>query len=138
MLTLDRWSHPDLTKQSAANVKSQMTKLEVEMRRLIGRYPTYMRPPYFAYNAATLKSMKDLGYKVVIADIDTNDWQNNPTKSFSAFVDGLKKKGSIVLAHDVHKSTVQTLLPKMIAEIKKRGLKGEFIPPCVYRFVGTG
>ena len=103
------------------------------MLSLIGRYPTYMRPPYFEFNSAVLSVMKSLKYRVIIADLDTNDWQENPDASFNAFKSGLDAKGSIVLAHDPRAPTVNTLLPRMIAELKRRKMKCmslSILSPC--------
>lgn len=125
------WSHRDFTTIDATYTRWQMTKMEDELLRIIGRRPTYMRPPYFATNDQSNRVMRELGYQVVIADIDTNDWQNAPATSYRDFVTGLNNKGSIVLAHDVHASTVDTLLPQMIAEVKRRGLKAVPVGECL-------
>lgn len=100
-----------------------MTRLENEMLNLVGQYPTYMRPPYFEYNAQTLSVMKSLKYRVIIADVDTNDWKLDPNVAFNDFRAGLDRGGSIVLAHDVHETTVNQLLPRMIAELRRRGMR---------------
>lgn len=125
------WSHPDLTTISTTEIRSQMTSLENEFLSLVGRYPTYMRPPYFAFNDNVLSVMKSLKYRVIIADLDTNDWKGDVDASFNAFTQGLDKKQSIVLAHDVHATTVNSLLPRMIAELKRRGMKSVTVGECL-------
>ena len=93
------------------------------MLSLVGRYPTYMRPPFFDFDAQAMQIMKGLRYRVIIADIDTNDWKNDPTASFNAFRSGLDQGGSIALAHDVNEITVNQLLPRMISELQRRGMR---------------
>jgi peptidoglycan/xylan/chitin deacetylase (PgdA/CDA1 family) len=105
------------------DVRAQMTSFENEMLSLVGRYPTYMRPPYFEINSVVMQVMKDLRYRVIMSDLDTNDWQGNMDASFNAFRAGLDNRGTIVLAHDVHEATVMTLLPRMITELQRRGMK---------------
>lgn len=100
-----------------------MIRLENEMLNLIGRYPTYMRPPYFDFNSRTLAVLKGLKYRVIITDLDTNDWKGDPNASFEAFRQGLDQGGSIVLSHDVHETTINQLLPNMIGELQRRGMK---------------
>lgn len=108
-----------------------MTDFENELRRLIGYYPTYMRPPYFDYNAKTLAVMKELGYRVIHADLDTNDWKFDMPASIAAFKAGVANN-RIVLAHDVHETTVKTLLPAMIKEVQRLKLKGmSSLPHCL-------
>lgn len=102
-----------------------MIKLEAALLKLIGRYPVYMRPPYLDYNNKVLGYLKELGYKVISRDVETNDWQRNPTNSFNLFTKSLNSGNRLILAHDVYKETVDTLLPRMIKEIQKRKLKGE-------------
>lgn len=60
------------------------------------------------------------------ADIDSKDYDNlnNMAVGVANFKKGLDANGSIVLAHDVHQATAETLVPAMLAEIKARGLKG--------------
>ncbi|KAF3357139.1 Tip elongation aberrant protein 1 [Verticillium dahliae VDG1] len=69
--------HPDLTTQSDAEIIEDMTTLENTLISLVGRFPTYMRPPFFAYNDDTLSILGALGYHVIDADLDTNDWRYN-------------------------------------------------------------
>ena len=73
------------------------------------------------------------GYRVINANIDTKDYENldNMEVGLRNFRDGLNAGGSIVLAHDVHDATVNTLVAGMLAEIKKRGLKGVTVAECL-------
>ena len=105
-----------------------MTQLEDALMSIIGKFPTYMRPPYFAYNDQTLQTLGGLGYRAIQADIDTLDWQNNNPgsigQSATIYANGLDSGGSISLAHDVHQTTAQSLVPAMISAIQQRGLNG--------------
>ncbi|MBE3044523.1 hypothetical protein IMZ48_18540 [Candidatus Bathyarchaeota archaeon] len=87
-----------------------------------------MRPPYFDYNDATLQTLGGLGYRVIHADIDTKDYENNTPDTIGNALDnfnaGLDNGGSISLAHDVHATTVQYLVPDLIAAVQSRGLRG--------------
>ncbi|KAK0387787.1 hypothetical protein NLU13_4032 [Sarocladium strictum] len=125
------WSHPYLTKLSEAEVRDQMTRLENEFLSLVGRYPTYMRPPYFDINNVVLDVMKSLKYRVIITDLDTKDYEKNLPASLANFRTGLDQKKSIVLAHDVHDTTVNTLVPQMIAELKSRNMKSVTVGECL-------
>lgn len=110
-----------------------MNQLKDALLQITGKYPAYMRPPYFSTNNLVLQTMGELGYHVINADIDTLDWANDSQQgiqtSVQRFKDGLNQGGTIELSHDVHQWTANTLVPAMISEIKKRGLKGK---PTVY------
>lgn len=127
------WSHPDLATLSSAAVTSQMTQLETALLSIIGKFPTYMRPPYFSYNSATLSTLSGLGYRVIQANIDTLDWQYNTAattgQSATIFRNGVNGGGTISLAHDVHQTTANNLVPAMISHIQSRGLRGMFFCP---------
>ncbi|KAI5464882.1 polysaccharide deacetylase family protein [Mariannaea sp. PMI_226] len=129
------WSHPDLTTLSSAQVKSQMTKLESALVDIIGKFPTYMRPPYLTTNSKVLKTLGDLGYHVIEDSIDTHDWENDTPDAIKTseklFNKALNAGGSITLCHDVYEQTADALLPHMISAIKNRGLKGVTVGECL-------
>ncbi|KAL4724806.1 hypothetical protein ACLX1H_008252 [Fusarium chlamydosporum] len=116
-------THPDLATISSAEVRSQMTRLEAEFLKIVGKYPTYMRAPYFSTNAASLSVMKTLGYHVIGADVDSLDWEyNTPAETNTAlknFKTGITNGGSIALFHDVHVNTVRELMPKVLDAVKR-------------------
>lgn len=107
-----------------------MTQLEEAFTRIIGFYPTYMRMPFLMFNGVALSAMADLGYHVIGASIDTKDYENDDPgmswRSFEKFKAELNAGGSIVLAHDVHRTTVEVLVDNMLAEIRSRGLRSMF------------
>jgi peptidoglycan/xylan/chitin deacetylase (PgdA/CDA1 family) len=115
-----------------------MTQLETAFTSILGKIPTYMRPPYFATNALVLQTLGSLGYHVIQASIDTLDWENNTPATIGQsavnFQQGLDAGGTISLEHDVYQTTVETLVPQLIAKIKAKGLTGKFrhISPCFY------
>lgn len=65
MLTVISWAHADLATLDAAGITSQMTQLEDALSSIIGKIPTYMRPPYFSTNALVLQTVGNLGYHVI-------------------------------------------------------------------------
>jgi peptidoglycan/xylan/chitin deacetylase (PgdA/CDA1 family) len=107
-----------------------MTQLETALMNIIGKFPTYMRPPYFSYTQATLQTLGGLGYKVIDADIDTLDWQYNTaggiSQSINIFKNGLASGGTLALAHDVHSTTASPLTLEMIKAVKASGRRGVF------------
>jgi peptidoglycan/xylan/chitin deacetylase (PgdA/CDA1 family) len=72
-----RWSHPSLITLTASQVISQMTQLETALLDIIGKYPTYMRPPYLDIDAKTLTVLGTLGYSVIMNDLNPQDWYEN-------------------------------------------------------------
>jgi peptidoglycan/xylan/chitin deacetylase (PgdA/CDA1 family) len=110
-----------------------MTRLEDALIPIIGKVPTYMRPPYFDVSDEVLATMCDLGYNVIMASIDTKDYEHDNENainvSYDKFLNELDAGGSIVLSHDTHYWTGQSLLERMLIEISDRGLRGMFSYP---------
>lgn len=110
---------------SAEEVVSEMEQVEDALLDIIGKFPTYMRPPFFEWDDENLEVLGELGYLVIHADLDTNDWQFDMPASIAAFESGIANGGSLVLAHDVHESTAEVLVPAMISAVQEAGLRGE-------------
>ncbi|KAM5363987.1 hypothetical protein ACJA88_013255 [Fusarium oxysporum] len=129
------YGHPDLAGLGDFDVEQQMSLLSNEFINIIGKYPVYMRPPYFSFNARTLGVLGQLGYKVIIADIDTNDWQyssfGGAEPSLASYYAGLNDGGSIVLMHDVHQNTVQNILPRIIQATLQSGKRAVTVGECL-------
>ncbi|GAB2523320.1 polysaccharide deacetylase family protein [Nocardia heshunensis] len=61
------WDHPDLTKLSAAEVSTQLTKAKTFLRNNFGvDGAPYFRPPYGRHDATVDKVAADLGYTVPV------------------------------------------------------------------------
>ncbi|KAL8881549.1 MAG: hypothetical protein Q9198_001267 [Flavoplaca austrocitrina] len=133
LLAHHTWSHPDLATLGKADIVSQFKQLEDALFSIVGKYPTYFRAPFFSYNDLVLQTASERGYRVINANIDTKDYENlnDMQVGLRNFRDGLNAGGSIVLAHDVHEATANTLVPGMLAEIKDRGLKGVTVAECL-------
>ncbi|KAL3298111.1 chitin binding protein [Colletotrichum asianum] len=115
-------------------VVEQMTKLEDAFFDIMGKCPTYMRPPYFSWSAATLFIMKDLKYHVIRADIDTYDWKYNSLGNLTGldlFENGVENGGTLTLCHDVQQNTAEFLLPEILRVMKEKNLKGVPVGDCL-------
>ena len=68
------WSHQDLSKITSAQRRDQMIKNEMAISNVIGKFPTYMRPPYSSCSAASgcQADMAALGYVISYFDLDTD------------------------------------------------------------------
>jgi peptidoglycan/xylan/chitin deacetylase (PgdA/CDA1 family) len=115
------WTHPDLTTLSSAQIISEMTKTSDEIFRVIGVRPKYMRPPYGNINSFVIDVVTGMGYKMILWNLDTLDWQisdqGGSAKQVSdAFVTYMSPysslvatKGWISLDHDLYQITAQAL-----------------------------
>ncbi|KAG1607716.1 hypothetical protein G6F46_012093 [Rhizopus delemar] len=142
------FSHKELAGLSSSEVKSEMTKLEKVFRSVLGKNPLYMRPPSGEYDSTTLTTLGELGYKVILWDIDSNDWRYKDQSSLSheqanykSIIEKDSKKnphGHIALQHDVHKKTVEKLVPWVISYVKsKKNYKFVSVAECLGNTKGS-
>lgn len=120
------WTHPqNFGSLSAADLTSQMQKVENALANIIGVKPTYMRPPYLATGGNVLSTMKTLGYRVITDDVDAEDWNGKtPQQSEQKFQQaGASGNGHIPLMHETYQGTVETLTPWLINWAKTNNLK---------------
>ncbi|KAI9037898.1 chitin deacetylase [Aspergillus affinis] len=129
------YDHPQLPSLDYDGIYEQMTRLSAKIRDITGRAPTYMRPPYLEVNDLVLSVLGDLGYRVISASIDTKDYKHDTPwlidHSYERFVEELEAGGTIVLAHDTHRQTVETLTREMLEGTKLRGLKAVTVGECL-------
>ncbi|ERF76252.1 hypothetical protein EPUS_04329 [Endocarpon pusillum Z07020] len=133
------WSHPDLTTLSSAARREEMYRTEQALANILGVFPTYMRPPYLAFDSASQADMADLGYHVISTNLDTRDYANNSPelignsqRTFDEFT--ARDPGSasyIVLNHDIHRETVYTLAEYEIRRLQSRGYRPVTTGECL-------
>ena len=123
------WSHPNLAKMSDEEVRSQLNRTSDAIEAAVGQRPKLMRPPFGSYTKAQGKWMhEDLGFTVVLWDVDPDDWRDpGPSVVEDRVLNGWKnstgvRPGSIVLSHDIHKGTVEAE-PDIIDKLQAKGYK---------------
>ncbi|KAH9863964.1 hypothetical protein J1614_009897 [Plenodomus biglobosus] len=148
------WSHQDLSIISDAQRYDQMVKNEMAIRNIIGKYPTYMRPPYSSCNAACQTVMKNLGYVISYFDLDTDDYNQLSNiqvakDNFKRILDqtpgGPQSGDRLAIAHDIHEATALSLTGYMLQYLKSKGYRGVTMGECMgepeanwYRTSGGG
>jgi len=110
------WSHKDLTKISVAAAKRDLQKTDDAIKEATGVEPTLVRPP-FGSLPTSLK--KNLSVPIALWDVDTLDWKTRNTKSTIKAAEKIVP-GSIVLMHDIHKSTIDAM-PKILKDLSAEG-----------------
>ncbi|KAJ4316401.1 hypothetical protein N0V94_005473 [Neodidymelliopsis sp. IMI 364377] len=134
------WSHQDLSAITEAQVYDQMVKNEMAIRNIIGKYPTYMRPPYSSCNGVCQNVLQKLGYVVSYFDLDTDDYnqltrekievaKNNFRNAVNAANPATGSK--LAIGHDIHELTALNLTVTMIETLQARGFKGVTMGECM-------
>ncbi|PWW72311.1 Carbohydrate Esterase Family 4 protein [Tuber magnatum] len=135
------WTHQDLSAISESARKDEMYNNENAIRNIIGKFPTYMRPPYSSCtaNSGCVRTMEELGYHIIYFDLDTDDYNNvtpelipNAKSNFARAVDGTPaaQNDFLAIAHDIHEQTARSLTRFMLETIKKNGYKAVTVGEC--------
>ena len=87
-----------------------------------------MRPPRLSSNDLILAALDELKYHVITADLDTEDWrydsEHDIHQSIDIFNRGYDDGHRLVLAHDRHQWTLESLLPAIYERIQRENLRG--------------
>ncbi len=120
------YDHSIYTNLSAEQIRSQLTKTNDAIFKAAGVTPTVMRPPTGASNDTVLSLAKEMGMAVTNWSWEScpEDWvADHQTADFiSKYVIDKSANGHLVLLHDIHKATVESVGP-MIDGLKAKGYR---------------
>ena len=148
------WSHYVLSNLTHEKRVQQMVKNERAIANIIGKYPTYMRPPYSHCTAQSgcQDDMKALGYHRTYFDLDTTDYLNPAPGQIQNAKDIVKQALTVAtnpdylsIQHDLVEQSVSNLTSYYLGLIKTKGWRGVTVGECLqdpeqnwYRVPGTG
>ena len=117
------WSHPLLSKMGESGVTDQLQRTHDVILQTTGVAPKVMRPPYGGFTAnQSAWANRKWDYKVILWDVDPLDWKYRNAEHVKSEILKRTVNGSIVLAHDIHKSTVDAM-PQTFDGLTSRGFK---------------
>ena len=111
------WDHPVLTKLPLEDAKKEITDTEASLVNAVGTSSKLMRPPYGAISDDIRNSL-DLSF--ILWNVDSLDWKSKNETAILTEIQHQVTNGSIVLMHDIHQPTVNSL-PKVIEYLKEQG-----------------
>jgi peptidoglycan/xylan/chitin deacetylase (PgdA/CDA1 family) len=115
------WNHPTLTRLGSAAVASQIERTNAAIEKATGITPATMRPPYGATNAKLNRRYNDeYGLKVIMWSVDPLDWKYRNADRVQREIVAGATPGGIILAHDIHASTVAAM-PGTLDALKAKG-----------------
>lgn len=128
------YTHPHLNSLPKEKIADELLRTHRLIQELTGQTATLFRPPFGEYNNKVIETAAECGYKTIIWDIDSLDWQD---LSAAAMLERIQKRlqpGAIILFHNAGKHTpeaVSRLLPILsskgysVVPISQLLLKGE-------------
>lgn len=94
------YDHPLLTKLSAEKVTDQLQDTHDLIKSASGVDVKLMRPPFGAHNKTVQDVCEKMGYKIIIWDVDTEDWRKRSVPQMVNTIMKQTRDGSIILMHD--------------------------------------
>lgn len=110
------YDHKDFRKLSHEEAKRQIQLTDETIQEITGKKPKYFRFPYGAY---TKENLQMVGRPVMMWNIDPLDWKHKDADLVAKAMSKASPK-SIILAHDIHKTTVKAI-PQVIKNLKDQG-----------------
>ncbi|CAG8626920.1 10172_t:CDS:2 [Paraglomus brasilianum] len=137
-IAMHTWSHPALTTQTTDQIIAEIKWTEEAIKAAIGVTPVFARPPFGDYDDRVRSILTQLGYKIVIWDVDTFDWLSDGNPNYNpALITGNatagakdKSKGHISLEHDLYPVAAKTA-PRVIEIVKNAGFNVKPVSVCV-------
>ncbi|MEY2598193.1 MAG: hypothetical protein RLZZ142_452 [Verrucomicrobiota bacterium] len=114
------YTHPQLTGLGEGGLSDQMEKTHQAVLRNAGVTMKVMRPPYGALSENQRRWVfAHYGYRVILWDVDPLDWKYRDAARVEKEILQHTRAGSIILAHDIHKSTVDAMASTLDALLAK-------------------
>jgi peptidoglycan/xylan/chitin deacetylase (PgdA/CDA1 family) len=124
------WSHRRLTRLDAGALEAEVGATSAAIQRATGVPVRCLRPPYATVDAASAGRARALGLRLVMWDVDSNDWRRPGAGVITGRVLGRVRSGDVVLLHDGGGDRSQTLaaLQQVLSSLSARGFR--FSPLC--------
>jgi peptidoglycan/xylan/chitin deacetylase (PgdA/CDA1 family) len=117
------YNHPAFTKLSPATLAAEIQSTNEAIAAAIPQKPTTVRPPYGATNAAINKRLaEEFGLTVAMWSVDPQDWKYRNAARVSSHIIQNTAPGAIILAHDIHPSTIDAM-PATLDALLAKGFK---------------
>lgn len=113
------WSHPNFTKLTPVQIKQEVEKTQAALEQITGQRPLMVRPPYGAVNQTVMNAMN---LPAIYWSVDSLDWKTRDPKAILEVIKANTRSGSIVLLHDIHQPTVESIEP-VIQHLQEQGYK---------------
>ncbi|WP_424529107.1 polysaccharide deacetylase family protein [Sphaerisporangium viridialbum] len=114
------YTHPHLTSLSDDEVRDEIGRTQNAIRKVTGREPDIMRPPFGDTDDRVGSIAAELGLSQIVWNGSSRDWELRNTAAITEKVLGLAKRDRVVLMHDIWPETVKAM-PKILTTLEKQG-----------------
>jgi peptidoglycan/xylan/chitin deacetylase (PgdA/CDA1 family) len=111
------YSHIDLKKTDFNTAKKEIEKTNRCIKKITGKKPKYIRPPYGDWDDRLLKETE---MSIVLWSVDPEDWKDQNATIVARRVIKNTRPGDIILLHDIFKTSVEAAF-SIIDSLKSKG-----------------
>ena len=117
------YDHTTFVNLGVEGTKTQVNKTADLIKQNTGKTPTHVRPPEGSYNDEIQKTLMDMGYDLIMWNVDTRDWASRDADSvYNIIVSQACDGGDILCLHDIYGSTADGVL-RAVDELQAKGFK---------------
>jgi peptidoglycan-N-acetylglucosamine deacetylase len=104
------YTHTKLSSLSMAGIMSEIERTDSAIERAVGYKSRVMRPPYGALTQDQRAAVKNqTGHPTILWSVDPLDWKKPGASVVTSRILAGASNGGIILAHDLHSSTVDAM-----------------------------
>ena len=117
------WNHISLVNQTAEERTFQVRKTNEAIERATKRPARLIRPPYGETTPSLNRWLTEqLKMTVILWSVDSRDWEHRDAASMRREILSATKPGAVILAHDIHQTTVSAM-PAILDALIEKGYK---------------
>lgn len=109
------WNHPRLPTLSSDQIRAQIDTTQAAVVGVGVPAPTLLRPPYGDINAS-VESLASMS--IALWNVDPQDWNHTKADEIPPLVKANVKPGRVVLLHDTHRPTADSL-DSLVTDLQK-------------------
>lgn len=112
------WSHPNFVNLSPEQVKHEVEQTQSALEQITGHRPLMVRPPYGSVNKTVMAAM---GLPAMYWSVDSLDWKSRNATAILGVIKANTRPGSIILMHDIHQPTADSL-ESVLQYLQEKGM----------------
>ncbi|EGP4759486.1 polysaccharide deacetylase family protein [Enterococcus faecium] len=113
------YDHQDLATLSAQSITEEVTKTDTEIKKVTGKTPTFVRPPY---GLITSVGASVIQRPIIEWSVDSEDWKTRNPDLILQKIQATVYDGAIILFHDIYPETIRAV-PQVIDYLQEQGYR---------------
>ena len=113
------YDHQDLATLSAQSITEEVTKTDTEIKKVTGKTPTFVRPPY---GSITSVGASVIQRPIIEWSVDSEDWKTRNPDLILQKIQATVYDGAIILFHDIYPETIRAV-PQVIDYLQEQGYR---------------